>query len=109
MGTKEKAKEIKSRIQEFLKTELNLHLNEEKTKITHMGTQKAMFLGVQIGCLKPKESMHIKVNTTGNVKKRASHVRIRLEAPYQRILEKLKEKGFITIKEGKYNPQAISK
>jgi group II intron reverse transcriptase/maturase len=48
LGPKKEADEIKSKLQTFLKRELQLDLSEEKTLITHARTQKARFLGYDI-------------------------------------------------------------
>lgn len=48
MGPQSEAKEIKDRLQDYLKRELNLDLSDEKTLITHARTQKARFLGYDI-------------------------------------------------------------
>lgn len=47
-GPKHEAKEIKSRIQQFLHDELKLELSESKTLITHATSQAARFLGYEI-------------------------------------------------------------
>jgi hypothetical protein len=49
IGPKKEAEEIKTRLQTFLQKELHLMLSEEKTLITHARTQKARFLGYDIG------------------------------------------------------------
>jgi group II intron reverse transcriptase/maturase len=47
-GTRQEALEIKEKIQEFLKHELNLTLSQEKTLITHASQQRARFLNYEI-------------------------------------------------------------
>ncbi len=47
-GTCQEALDIKEKIQEFLKYELNLTLSEEKTLITHATQQRARFLNYEI-------------------------------------------------------------
>lgn len=49
IGPKKEADEIKASLQIFLQRELRLALSEEKTLITHARTQKARFLGYDIG------------------------------------------------------------
>lgn len=49
MGPKKEADEIKTGLQTFLQRELHLELSKEKTLITHARTQKARFLGYDIG------------------------------------------------------------
>jgi group II intron reverse transcriptase/maturase len=48
-GPKEEAEEIKVRLEHFLRDNLKLELSPEKTLITHAGTEKARFLGYDIG------------------------------------------------------------
>ncbi|MCA1841403.1 MAG: reverse transcriptase domain-containing protein [Gemmatimonadaceae bacterium] len=47
-GPREEAREIKSRLKEFLRDELKLELSEEKTLITHARTEAARFLGYEL-------------------------------------------------------------
>jgi len=48
-GPKKEAEEIKNKLQTFIKEHLQLELSKEKTLITHARTQKARFLGYDIG------------------------------------------------------------
>ncbi|PLS81391.1 MAG: hypothetical protein CYG59_06025 [Chloroflexi bacterium] len=50
-GTKREAEEIKQRIGEWLRDNLNLTLSDEKTLITHARTTPARFLGYEISCM----------------------------------------------------------
>ena len=47
-GPREVAQEVKRRIKEFLQSELNLELSEEKTLITHAYLDSAQFLGHEV-------------------------------------------------------------
>ena len=47
-GTKEEAAVIKSKIRDWLRDHLKLELSEEKTLITHAGTEAARFLGYEV-------------------------------------------------------------
>src|SRR5690242_8074685 len=47
-GPKAEAEQIKQRLAEFLRDDLKLELNQDKTLITHARTQAASFLGYQI-------------------------------------------------------------
>jgi group II intron reverse transcriptase/maturase len=47
-GPKEEAEEIKRRLAQFLRDDLNLELSETKTLITHARTEAARFLGYEI-------------------------------------------------------------
>ena len=48
IGPKSEAEEIKSKIREFLATQLRLELSEAKTLITHGRTEAARFLGYEV-------------------------------------------------------------
>lgn len=91
-------------IEKMLKEKLKLELSKEKTKITHAGKDKAKFLNFLISSPTPKEAFFEK----GKVKKRASHVSITLEAPYETLKKKLIEEGFFSQgKDGRWKIHAI--
>jgi len=48
-GPKDEAEKLKDRIRDFLRDQLKLELSPEKTLITHAGSEKARFLGYDIG------------------------------------------------------------
>ena len=50
-GKKEEAEEVKDKISEFLRNELNLQLSQDKTLITHARNEKARFLGYDVHVL----------------------------------------------------------
>jgi group II intron reverse transcriptase/maturase len=52
-GPRTEAEEIKEKIGNFLRDSLKLELSPEKTLITHAGTEKARFLGYDIGVNNP--------------------------------------------------------
>lgn len=52
IGTKEDAERIKEQLRTFLAERLGLEMSDEKTLITHAGTQRARFLGYEIGTMK---------------------------------------------------------
>jgi len=49
IGPKDEAEEIKVRLRDFLRDNLNLEMSPEKTLITHAGNETARFLGYDIG------------------------------------------------------------
>jgi hypothetical protein len=49
IGSKEEARVIKTELTRFLRDELTLELSEEKTLITHALTERAKYLGYEIG------------------------------------------------------------
>jgi group II intron reverse transcriptase/maturase len=50
-GPRDEAEEIKAKVRDFLSTQLKLELSEEKTLITHAHTQRARFLGYEVGVM----------------------------------------------------------
>lgn len=97
-GSKSDVVKIRQKIQIFLKDKLDLELSLEKTKILHAGKQKTHFLGYDIYSPTPKEFFFEK----GKIKKRASHVTIYIDAPYNKIKERLITDNFLEIKKGKW-------
>jgi len=85
LRSKKEATKIREKIVIFLKEKLDLELSIEKTKITHASKEKVQFLGYEIYLPTPKEPFFAK----GNVKKRASHVSIYMDAPYNKLKERL--------------------
>jgi len=79
-GTREEAEEIKLKIGEFLKTELKLELSETKTLVTHARTERARFLGYEIGIKQD--------NSKQTNKRRSVNAHIRLGVPKDVIEEK---------------------
>jgi len=75
-------------------------LNEEKTKITNIRKEKALFLGTVI-----KYTKHVTYSDHGQGYKQRNTPRIILQAPIQNIINKLSESGFI--KNGKSYPKYL--
>jgi hypothetical protein len=94
-GSKETCGEIRKEIKEFLAEKLKLTLNVNKTKITHSTKEKALFLGYQI-CCTPIRKMRIGYNAKGKLVRHTT--RTILLAPIKRVLDRLKEKGFLNTK-----------
>src|SRR5271169_1765923 len=88
-GPYKEVKVIKQRITDFCK-EIDLTLNEEKTKITNIRKDKARFLGTDVTYTK-----HITYSDHGKGHKQRNTPRIILLAPIQNIINKLGETGFI--------------
>jgi group II intron reverse transcriptase/maturase len=51
IGSKEDAERIKERLRTFLMERLELEMSEEKTLVTHAGTNRAKFLGYEVGVM----------------------------------------------------------
>jgi len=52
IGTKAEAEEIKQRVKTWLADSMKLELSEEKTLITHASTDRAKFLGYEVGAMR---------------------------------------------------------
>jgi group II intron reverse transcriptase/maturase len=95
-GPENFANEIKNLLATFLTQELKLELSNEKTKITNLLNNKAIFLGFYFMVYKPQESKFTVYHKDGHIR-RAKIVpnRIRLLAPVDKILSKLSINGFL--------------
>lgn len=96
-GNKNVATEIKKEISLFLKNNLKLELNEDKTKITHMTREKAFFLGTEIKATDRKYTRSLRSKYEKKWKKLtrlAATGRIKMYAPIQKLVEKMVETGF---------------
>ena len=98
-GSIEDCRLILEKIRDFLKVELKLDLSNEKTKITNSKNDVACFLSVNI--------RRFKQITFRRVKSRLTRITdsLRLTAPLDRIIRKLKTNGFI--KEGSPAPRFL--
>jgi Type II intron maturase len=94
------AKNVLNLISEFLETKLKLNLNKDKTLITHLQKDKALFLGTLIGKARMRTFSNISLGV------RASQpLKLRFEAPMERITKKLISESFI--KNGRPAPRFI--
>lgn len=114
-GTRNDCLEIKKLVSNFLKSELDLDLSDEKTKITHLKKDKAKFLGFEIWqspsiILSSKKDLNplgkidkVKINSKirGATFQRP---RIRITFSMELILRKLVNKGLLRFKGGKFYP-----
>ena len=88
-GTKAEAEEIKTKIGEFLASELNLEMNALKTLITHARTQHAHFLGYTVSVFYNDDKLTY--NPSPGSKARNLNGGIRLGVPY-RLTDKLAQR-----------------
>jgi hypothetical protein len=116
-GSLKEAETILSRVSIFLKTELSLEVNMEKSKITHLKEAKALFLGVLIG--RSHHRARPRVGEIGFPDRRAAalpprpggagsqrmSLTLRMEAPIARVVKKLTEAGFMS--NGKSAPKFL--
>lgn len=103
IGSKEDAEIIKKRVGDFLKTELNLIMSDEKTKITH-SAELIRFLGYDLSVSRSKDCMRDK---NGNLK-RAWYGQVKLYVPKEKWFKKLLEYKAMYIKKCK-NGQEVWK
>ena len=107
-GDLDMAKTIKQLASKFLKEELKIELSEEKTKITHTIQDKVQYLGFQIyrKYRKYTESLISTVESTGS-KRRPTNASVIIEAPTDKLINKLVEQGFAWEKDK--SPKAMTK
>ena len=92
-STYEMAQKIKIKTRDFLKSQLDLELSEEKTKITHLASSNAKFLGTYI-------RRHDKMYNSSLIKKyglksrKIQNSRIILQAPINSLVAKLADQGY---------------
>lgn len=89
-GTHSETVHLKRQIEEFLKRQMGLDLNKEKTLITHAGTGKALFLGTYIF----KARVQTQRRSDKNRIVRNSR-EIRMEAPIKLIVNKLTKANYV--------------
>ena len=78
VGSKREAVQIKDQLTTFLRDNLKLELNQDKTLVTHAGSQPARFLGYEI---QPQKANH-KIGPTG---RRSVNGKIGLRVPQSTI------------------------
>lgn len=93
------AQNLKNDVKIFLKDELLLELNEDKTFITHIPSRKAKFLGVEFFILRRSCSPYIVRKLSNHGKLIYSRINnIHFHLPYRQIIKSLTDKGFIKVK-----------
>lgn len=106
-GTKKTSESIKANIKDTLET-LKLELSVEKTLITNAREKRASFLGTFIkGMASNKGSMSLK--TYRGSKRRMPTGNLWMTAPILELVRRLSDKGFLTVKGGRWNPHSIGK
>jgi retron-type reverse transcriptase len=112
-GTKNDCIEIRKRVKNFLKSNLELNLNLDKTHITHLKKNKANFLGFQLWqsptkLYSTKKNVNVVIdrNRINSKLKRASMQtpRLRITFSMKSILRKLVDKGLVCYKTDKFFP-----
>ncbi|MFI7154825.1 reverse transcriptase/maturase family protein, partial [Nonomuraea sp. NPDC050022] len=97
IGPRRLAEEIRAEVATFLREELRLHLNVEKTHIRHANSQEITFLGVRISGTGNRNDEVVKAsNCKGkrHYKRRRTRGNMTLKAPMDEIVARLHQKGF---------------
>lgn len=92
-GNKADCTKVLGKVNEFLKKELSLTLSPEKTLITNASTDRALFLGTNIFRSQHQTFSKSRHGTSTNFLQR-NGIEIRLEAPLNRVTQKLTSSGF---------------
>ena len=102
-GSKDSAVEIQNKVIEFIADKLKFKVNVEKSKINHSSDRNILFLGYFIRYVAPKSTISpTKVDNITQSKMIAIN-QAQLRIPVERILSRLKDKGYAVIrKEGTY-------
>lgn len=103
IGSIDTAREIKGKISKFLKEELLIELNEEKTKITNIKKNYIKFLGFRILATTAKyyEGKQ-RANRTNTGIQRNAHGKLKLFIPHTDLTKRLESKGFVKNNRGVY-------
>lgn len=117
-GTKSDCMEIKNYLFNFLKSELDLNLNIEKTQIIYFKKEKVNFLGFEIW-QSPSTIPFFKKNaiSTRKLDRNKMHSKIKAFTPQvsrtritfsmEVILRKLVDKGLVRFKDGRFHPTSF--
>jgi group II intron reverse transcriptase/maturase len=92
------AEHIKATLATFLKDELNLTLNQDKTRVTHAKQEQATFLGTLISIGRGGiQKVVATTNGSGRIiHRRSTGWETVIDAPKQRLINRLHDKGFCT-------------
>jgi hypothetical protein len=90
-GPRKDGVDIKSKCMDFLKEDLKLTLDQDRTKVIHAQSESAMFLGYKIHKT-PRRKMKVAYNAKGQRTRRVT--RTLLDAPIKDIVEKLIASGY---------------
>jgi group II intron reverse transcriptase/maturase len=93
IGSKEDCTKLRTETTNFLKDELLLNLNLEKTKITHATSDKASFLGALIRITPAELRPYRNVVRGDQTFVMRPKTRVQLLVPIDRVVEKLIQKG----------------
>lgn len=106
IGTKAEAGEIKAWMTQYLRSELNLELSQEKTLITH-ASKKVRFLGYDVQRWKGERRFRFHTKQ-GIVTKRTGAYQLQLRVPYDKTVEFCKEYGQVVGWKGKHRGHLVN-
>lgn len=95
-GPDDLAPRLKQELTQFLKEELSLTLSQEKTNITDIRKEAAIFLGHEIYISITEKIKLLRKNGMTPFHKRTTGKFVKIEMPIQRVIDKLHLKGFCT-------------
>lgn len=99
-GKKTAAEEVKLKVENFLRTQLSLELNLEKTLITNAKKDRASFLGADIRVHKSRTHDYkktIRAYEGGSRRVRSPSGRMLIMAPLEKLVKKLEDQGICRI------------
>lgn len=101
-GTYSQAFKIRKLVSKFLREELNLHLNMEKTHITDSHKGRAKFLGAEIRVIRNTtydgKRTQRRTSTTRKTRARMPSQKVSLFAPIETIAKRLEDQGMCRIR-----------
>jgi group II intron reverse transcriptase/maturase len=110
VGSREDTIKIKDKIEEFLKSELKLILNSEKSVVTNFSKNPISFLGTDIKGSWEREKRIMTVKKEGDTSKKVRMTsRVVLKAPIKAIFEKACSNGFFKKQNDKFIPTYVGR
>lgn len=85
---------LKQELGEYLKTDLHLTLHADKSKITDLRKEPALFLGHHLNINTSKRIKKVSINRKPTYLKRTTGYELKLRIPKDRIINSLHQKGF---------------
>lgn len=110
VGPKNLAETIQNLVSDFLKNELLIYLNKEKSQITHLTSKSLKYLGYEIFRRNRKYSeSQLTYNSKTNTYRKGSNHRVILYAPINDLINKLVDHKFAILNGTQAKPKAITK
>ena len=109
VGRHSDAVELREKIYNFLKNQLRLELNLEKSKITHFRIHTFVFLGTTFKTNGLAEKWVKTIKRDNVTRKIRVTLPIRLSAPIERLLERATTNGFLRKIDGIYKPTSVGR